>query len=296
MSISLVRTRIGGRFRLKTRIGSGSFGEVYEAVDIIEMVDVAIKLERVDRTRSSLEHEVTVYKNLGRMVGIPRARWFGAEDGYDVLVLDLLGPSLASSPPGGEPVFGLQAALVFGNQMLAILERLHARDYIHRDIKPSNFLFGPEPLSQKVFLVDFGLAKQYRDPIQHLHIPYRDGLQLTGTALWASVNVHVGIAHSRRDDLESLAYVIIYLLRGYLPWQDLATDDIFHRKQSLSPALFATIFPSNSPHSSHTSVVSHSRETPTIFICTIFFKALPNEPLPSEGSGYGFGKKQAGVV
>ncbi|KAH9910450.1 kinase-like domain-containing protein, partial [Fomitopsis serialis] len=104
------------------------------------------------------------------------------------------------------------------------------------NIKPSNFLFGPEPLSQKVFLVDFGLAKQYRDPIQHLHIPYRDGLQLTGTALWASVNVHVGIAHSRRDDLESLAYVIIYLLRGYLPWQDLATDDIFHRKQSLSPA------------------------------------------------------------
>ncbi|KAH9911135.1 kinase-like domain-containing protein [Fomitopsis serialis] len=297
MSMSLVCSRIGGRFQLKTKISSGSFGTWY----------ISPSLSCSCSLQVSLEHEVTIYKNLGRMPSIPRAPWFGAEDGYNVLVLDLLGPLLASSPLGNEPVFRLQAVLAISNQMVRSL-----------DIKPSSFLFGPDLLSQKVFLVDFGLAKQYWDPIQHSHIPYRDGLQLTGTALWASINVHVGIEHLRRDDIESLAYIIIYLLHGYLPWQDLTVDvAIFQRKQSLSPTALCLDLPVGL-----TAFVA--------YICSLPFVADPNylylhcllqtatervsseskpactgrpyngkgsrRPLTGEGSGYGFGKKQAGVV
>ncbi|KAI0310387.1 kinase-like domain-containing protein, partial [Amylostereum chailletii] len=99
------------------------------------------------------------------------------------------------------------------------LESLHSRGYIHRDIKPSNFLFGLEEESMRVFLIDFGLAHRYIDPDSGRHIPFNHTKELIGTPRWASINAHSGIEQSRRDDLESLAYVLIYFARGSLPWQ-----------------------------------------------------------------------------
>ena len=98
------------------------------------------------------------------------------------------------------------------------LEYVHSRHFVHRDIKPSNILIGIGRRCDEISLVDFGLAKQYRNRNTHIHIPCRTNYALTGTAAFALINNHNGLEQSRRDDLKSLAYILIYFLRGSLPW------------------------------------------------------------------------------
>jgi serine/threonine protein kinase len=101
------------------------------------------------------------------------------------------------------------------------IEYIHSQYYIHRDIKPENLLVGLNHESHIINIIDFGLAKKYRDEATHFHIPYQTYRSLAGTARYVSLNAHSGIEQSRRDDLESLAYIFIYFLRGSLPWQHL---------------------------------------------------------------------------
>jgi len=110
---------------------------------------------------------------------------------------------------------------MLADQMITRIEFMHSKGYLHRDIKPDNFLMGLGRKANQVYIIDFGLAKRYRDSTTNRHIPYRENKNLTGTARYASCNTHLGIEQSRRDDLESLGYVLLYFLRGSLPWQGL---------------------------------------------------------------------------
>uniref|UniRef100_A0A2K5MFS8 non-specific serine/threonine protein kinase n=1 Tax=Cercocebus atys TaxID=9531 RepID=A0A2K5MFS8_CERAT len=135
--------------------------------------------------------------------------------------MDLLGPSLEDLFNFCSRRFTMKTVLMLADQMISRIEYVHTKNFLHRDIKPDNFLMGTGRHCNKLFLIDFGLAKKYRDNRTRQHIPYREDKHLIGTVRYASINAHLGIEQSRRDDMESLGYVFMYFNRTSLPWQGL---------------------------------------------------------------------------
>ncbi|XP_058194161.1 casein kinase 1-like protein 2 [Rhododendron vialii] len=232
--------RVGNKFRLGRKIGSGSFGEIYLGTNIQTNEEVAIKLENVKTKHPQLLYESKLYKILQGGTGVPNVRWFGVEGDYNVLVMDLLGPSLEDLFNFCSRKLSLKTVLMLADQMINRVEFFHSKSFLHRDIKPDNFLMGLGRRANQVYIIDFGLAKKYRDSSTHQHIPYRENKNLTGTARYASMNTHLGIEQSRRDDLESLGYVLMYFLRGSLPWQGLKAGTKKQKYEKISEKKVST--------------------------------------------------------
>ncbi|KAG6606706.1 casein kinase 1-like protein 2 [Cucurbita pepo subsp. pepo] len=232
--------RVGNKFKLGRKIGSGSFGEIYLGTNIQTNEEVAIKLENVKTKHPQLLYESKLYKILQGGTGIPNVRWFGVEGDYNVLVIDLLGPSLEDLFNFCSRKLSLKTVLMLADQMINRVEFVHSKSFLHRDIKPDNFLMGLGRRANQVYAIDFGLAKKYRDTSTHQHIPYRENKNLTGTARYASMNTHLGIEQSRRDDLESLGFVLMYFLRGSLPWQGLKAGTKKQKYEKISEKKVAT--------------------------------------------------------
>ncbi|KAG0696605.1 casein kinase 1, partial [Suillus ampliporus] len=208
---------VDGRFRLGDVLGSGSYAVVYSAWNIINDDCVALKLETIVNHPSSIEREYCILKQLEGGIGIPRTLWFGRESVYHALVLELLGPSLHQLFLANDRKLSLLDVLNLGDQLVSHLY-IHSHNYVHGDIKPQNILMGLGNLRHTAFIIDFGIAKTYWNATTGDHVPFHHGQSLSGIPAFTSINNHLGIEPGRRDDLESLTYMLIYFLCGSLPW------------------------------------------------------------------------------
>ncbi|KAI0665481.1 kinase-like protein [Trametes maxima] len=221
----------GGKYRLEEEIAIGGCGTVFQGVHTVAGKEVAIKLEPAIAKSSPLKQESKIYKTLMGGPGVPWINWSGRQGDYNVMVIDLLGPSLEDLFRMCNRHFSLKTILMLADQLITRIEYIHSRDFVHRDIKPANFVVPKTSESQRadyvVNVIDFGLAKKFRDPRTGGHIPYQqDDHHGVGTCLFAAINTHLGIECSRRDDLEGLAYMLIYFLRGTLPWRKIKGSSV----------------------------------------------------------------------
>jgi serine/threonine protein kinase len=219
------------------KLGKGSYGTVRLAT--VGERTFAVKTEPKDTKATQLAYEHRMLRSTLRGCrGVPAVFGFWEEKGTGDLcmAMELLGGALSTK----------ELTLSVITQHIApgyirILQDIHARGVLHRDIKPENMLVrhNDKPITQRnLALIDYGMSKRFIDPETKKHIPFRTGKKLVGTMRYAAVNVHLGHQSSRRDDLESLAYVLIYLAKGHkLPWVVSAREERGKRLSEISESI-----------------------------------------------------------
>jgi len=241
------RAQVGGSpvYKVERKLGKGGFGQVYVGTRLSSVgtrpaheggsnaVQVALKFEHRSSKGCNYgpPYEWSVYNafsTLGGILGVPKVHYKGRQGEYYVMVMDLLGPSLWDTWNQNSQLMSQEMVACIAVEALAILENFHSKGFVHGDIKPENFLLGPPgtPTEKKLYLVDLGLATRWRDAICSTHVDYDQRPDIfRGTVRYASVHAHLGRTGSRRDDLESLAYTLLFLLKGRLPWQGYQGDN-----------------------------------------------------------------------
>jgi len=216
-----------GRYLLLEKLGKGGFGLIYSGIDIQTGASVAVKLEDVSKARKEyLRLEYKIYQRYHsdwfylpfyQQAHVPKIYDYGQDGEYRVLVMDLLGPSLSELLSFRSGKFSLKTVYQLAIKMITAIELLHAKGLLHRDIKPGNFVFGREERGNDLYLIDYGLASPYITK-QGTHVRYSTNARFHGTDKYASINNHNRIEPSRRDDMESIGYLLIYFVSGSLPW------------------------------------------------------------------------------
>ena len=211
----------------ENNIGIGAYSRIYQCVDVsTKNSDLAVKVE--PSHRSLLKNEYRILKYLQGGIGIPRNLSYFSFEKCNFLIMELLGENLKHYSSNHN--LSKSALKNISLQMLNRIEFIHYKGIIHRDIKPENFVLGKDNNLRIVYLIDFGLAKQYCNTKTKAHIEYKERDHICGTLSYMSINSHLGVTVSRRDDLESFVYSIISLWKGGLPWDKAKEKDILNMK------------------------------------------------------------------
>ena len=271
------------KYRLVEKLGEGTFGMIFKCESSDGLCAFKFEKKRPNK-RALLKLESDIMIAL-KGPGIPRIISYIEEGDYNIMIMELLGKSLEgllkASP---EKKFSLKTVCLLGIEMLKILKSIHDKHYIHRDIKPDNFAIGYSNPS-KLYLLDFGLAKKYRSSKTLEQKPMMKNKKLTGTARYASINALKGYDQSRRDDLESIGYVLAYLLRGNLPWQGIIVKTkeekyakILYKKQYITPEQLLNGFPSELVnYINYCKHLEYEQEPNYNYLTGLFINIIKNE-------------------
>ena len=237
--LTLINKTIFKKYKILKIIGKGSFGSVYKGKNIITDEPVAIKVEDISAPGNILQHEAYILFYL-KNYGIPEFKSYGVYKKYRMLVQSLLGENTENIFSDNNDLYNekirksvIKDVCMIAIQLIDRLEFIHSKYIIHRDLKPENIMLDLQTKSI-VYLIDFGMAKKYRSGKTKKHVKFSIPYRLTGTARYCSINALKGTEQSRRDDLESAGYVLIYLAQNKnLPWAGLNIIDKVERYRAI---------------------------------------------------------------